>query len=347
MNRITWCGPVRRRSPDRAARFDRTISINRADRETFGRNPCGVGRPSHKGLSGKLLVAFGGLLFVLATASVSTGAATYNFLSCTISNSAVSTYTSVNGYGYITETQSNAVNADIWTAQFPTNFPGSGDVQGVRVIGGIGATFTITFDLSNFTNLSASTVFGFYNIIDDNLGTYKIELFDAGNHTIAPPFTWHLIGNEDDALHPQAATHMVLDPSSGVFSTVAYQSGVHSDAAFWDQIPGNTRKIVITGMLGPSADGTVPFFAEPQPPLTITSVIRQSDDIALTWTTPSGTTNIVQVTGGAADGSYATNGFSNLSGQMFIGSGVVTTNYTDVGGATNKPARYYRVRLVQ
>lgn len=291
------------------------------------------------------------LLVLLATAAsvaaaVSSGATTYSFLSCTVTDSVVSTYTSVNGYGYITETQSNAMNADVWTAQFPTNFPGSGSVQGVRVIGGIGATFTITFELSNYSNFSASTVFGFYNIIDDNLGTYKIELFDAGNNTIAPPFTWHLIANEDDALHPQAATHIVLDPSSGVFSTQVYQSGVHSDAAFWDQIPSNTRKIVITGMLGPSADGTVPFFAEPQPPFAITSIARQGADIALTWTTPSGTTNIVQVTSGAADGSYMTNGFSDLSGQMFIGSGVVTTNYTDMNAATNFPARFYRVRLV-
>ena len=39
--------------------------------------------------------------------------------------------------------------------------------------------------------------------------------------------------------------------------------------------------------------------------------------------------------------------FINLGAQMFIGgSGVVMTNYLDVSGATNKPARYYRVRLV-
>ena len=289
------------------------------------------------------------LLLALAAsfaAAVSTRATTYSFLSCTVTDSVFSTYTSVNGYGYITETQSNALNADLWIAQFPTLFPGSGDVQGVRVIGGGGTTFTITFDLSNYTNFSASTVFGFYNIIDDDLGTYTIKLLDAGNNAIAPPFAWHLIGNEDDALHPQAATHMVLDPTTGVFSTSAYQSGVHSDAAFWDHIPSNTRKIVITGTLGPSADGTVPFFAEPQPSLAITSIARQGNDIVLTWTTPSGATDVVQVTSGAPDGSFLTNGFSDLSGKMFIGSGVVTTNYTDTNGATNKPARYYRVHQV-
>jgi len=55
----------------------------------------------------------------------------------------------------------------------------------------------------------------------------------------------------------------------------------------------------------------------------------------------------LQVTNGGSAGSYSTNGFTNLGPQMVIGgSGVVTTNYTDTGAATNKPARYYRVRLV-
>jgi hypothetical protein len=83
------------------------------------------------------------------------------------------------------------------------------------------------------------------------------------------------------------------------------------------------------------------------PPFQITSILQSGNNIALTWITIDGTTNQVQVTGGAG-GNYATNGFTNLGAQMLIGgSGVATTNYLDVGGATNKPARYYRVRLVQ
>jgi hypothetical protein len=45
------------------------------------------------------------------------------------------------------------------------------------------------------------------------------------------------------------------------------------------------------------------------------------------------------------DGSYATN-FLDLSGLIIIsGSGDAATNYLDSGGATNIPARYYRIRL--
>ena len=57
--------------------------------------------------------------------------------------------------------------------------------------------------------------------------------------------------------------------------------------------------------------------------------------------------NQLQVTPGGVGGSYSTNGFSDLGSQLLIpGSGTVMTNYTDIGGATNKPSRFYRVRLV-
>lgn len=79
--------------------------------------------------------------------------------------------------------------------------------------------------------------------------------------------------------------------------------------------------------------------------LRIISVQPQGSDVAITWKTGGGSTNVVQATGGDGTGGYAMN-FSDISGSIPIpGSGDVTTNYTDVGGATNMPARYYRIRL--
>jgi len=75
----------------------------------------------------------------------------------------------------------------------------------------------------------------------------------------------------------------------------------------------------------------------------IVAIACVGNDVALTWKTTGGTTNVVQATNGSG-GSYNTNGFVNISGQMLIaGSGGVTTNYVDSFGATNQPARYYRV----
>jgi hypothetical protein len=82
-------------------------------------------------------------------------------------------------------------------------------------------------------------------------------------------------------------------------------------------------------------------------PFEVTVVKIQSTNVLLTWTAPQGTTNIVQATSGAPGGSYSTN-FFDISPMIIIpGTNAavgVTTNYLDMAGATNRPARYYRVR---
>jgi T5SS/PEP-CTERM-associated repeat protein len=76
----------------------------------------------------------------------------------------------------------------------------------------------------------------------------------------------------------------------------------------------------------------------------ITSVVRSNNDLRITWMMGSGRTNALQVTSGAGNGSYATNSFASI---FTVTNTVGTlTNYLDVGGATNKVARFYRVRLV-
>ena len=80
--------------------------------------------------------------------------------------------------------------------------------------------------------------------------------------------------------------------------------------------------------------------------LRVTSAMRQGNDVFITWTTAGGHTNAVQATAGDGNGGYATD-FVDISGPVMIsGVGDQATNYTDSGGATNIPSRYYRVRLV-
>jgi hypothetical protein len=79
-------------------------------------------------------------------------------------------------------------------------------------------------------------------------------------------------------------------------------------------------------------------------PLRITAIARENNDIRVTWSTFAGTTNALQATTGAADGSYSTSGFANIFSVANAAGSV--TNYLDPGAATNFPARYYRVRLV-
>jgi hypothetical protein len=77
--------------------------------------------------------------------------------------------------------------------------------------------------------------------------------------------------------------------------------------------------------------------------LRITAIAQEGDDIRVTWTMGGGKTNALQATAGDIDGS-----FTNTFADLFIVTNTVgsVTNYLDTGGATNAPARYYRVRLV-
>ena len=76
-------------------------------------------------------------------------------------------------------------------------------------------------------------------------------------------------------------------------------------------------------------------------PFRIASVAREDDDVRVTWTAVGGETNIVQTA------LTLSGGYSDLSSNIILtGVGLATTNYLDVGAATNAPARFYRVRLV-
>jgi hypothetical protein len=53
---------------------------------------------------------------------------------------------------------------------------------------------------------------------------------------------------------------------------------------------------------------------------------------------------VVQVSSGDDIGQY-TGVYLDLGSNLLSGAGV--TNYTDTGGATNGPSRYYRIKLIQ
>ena len=70
----------------------------------------------------------------------------------------------------------------------------------------------------------------------------------------------------------------------------------------------------------------------------ITNLAIETNNVVITWTAPSGSTDVVQ----AAVGPSAT--YSNISSNILINGS--STNYVDVGVSTNFPARFYRVGLV-
>ncbi|HUJ08458.1 MAG TPA: hypothetical protein VL171_00385 [Verrucomicrobiae bacterium] len=75
----------------------------------------------------------------------------------------------------------------------------------------------------------------------------------------------------------------------------------------------------------------------------ITAITNEGNNIRITWMTGSGKTNALERSVGDENGSYSNN---------FVDVFIITNtsspfiSYLDVGGATNLPARYYRVRLI-
>jgi T5SS/PEP-CTERM-associated repeat protein len=77
-----------------------------------------------------------------------------------------------------------------------------------------------------------------------------------------------------------------------------------------------------------------------------TALTPSGNDILLTWMMGPGATNALQAAPGDANGGFSTNAFTDIFVVTNNSTAGTLTNYLDVGGATNVPARYYRVRLV-
>ena len=89
------------------------------------------------------------------------------------------------------------------------------------------------------------------------------------------------------------------------------------------------------------------FFAGTDPTnsassLRIAFISREGDGIRVAWMTGPGKTNALERTTGAP-GSYSNNFAAIFTVTNTVGT---TTNYLDIGGATNAPSYYYRVRLL-
>jgi beta-glucanase (GH16 family) len=100
---------------------------------------------------------------------------------------------------------------------------------------------------------------------------------------------------------------------------------------------------------GDGQDNTAEFMSGTNPTNSasafhVISITETGSDVVIEWQAGGGKTNVVQATSSPGD-SYATN-FLDISSPIIIsGSGDVITNYPDIGGATNTPMHFYRIRL--
>ncbi len=204
-------------------------------------------------------------------------AVTYQFLNVASTGATTSQFTSANGNGVINVSQifsaggagvSNNINTAIFPSQFTTLFPGTGQVQGHLTQTNRSATSVVSFDLTGY-NLSASTVFGIWNITNEvTTPVYQVRLLDAAN-VVQPPSTFNLIGNQDNQTQVAGRHLLVMNTATGVLGLGALinAGGTHTDAAFWDNIPLGTKQINVSGNVPNTGngDGVGYYFAEVVP----------------------------------------------------------------------------------
>lgn len=143
---------------------------------------------------------------------------------------------------------------------------------------------------------------------------------------------------------------IVCDPSLGspLVSDNCGVASVTNDAPICFSAGTTLFVWTATDIHGNSASCTQQVFAVPldfDPSiLRMVGIEAIGDDIKLTWQTPGNTTNLIQLATPIINGNY-TNNYINLDTVVVPGSRVVITNWVDYGGATNYPARYYRIGL--
>jgi hypothetical protein len=125
--------------------------------------------------------------------------------------------------------------------------------------------------------------------------------------------------------------------------TTSWSSNSYTSAAVSGLPPGYALVTVFVNGI-PSTSGLLDIpvgVLPPGLPFEITSIVRtNANDLLITWNT-SGTTNYVQVNPGVgASGSYSGFGFTDVTNLVIT---TATTNFWDVGAATNMPSRYYRI----
>jgi pectate lyase len=226
----------------------------------------------------------------------------------------------------------------LMTTYAPTAPIITADPQSQTVAIGDGVTFTVLaygsapmtyqwyFNTNSPIANATNSTFSIANAQNGNVGTYSVVVSNNAGaatsayaalslaSTLTPFQTWQFqyFGcTNNGSLCPQAAPG--ADP---------YGKGINNSNQF---------------LLGLNPTNPASVFR-------ILAVAPQTNNnVVITWATGAGPSNIVQAAGGGAG--YSTN-FTDISGPLFVlGSGDTTNSYTDVGGATNTPARFYRVRL--
>jgi endonuclease/exonuclease/phosphatase family metal-dependent hydrolase len=251
----------------------------------------------------------------------------------------------------VTITQPSVLSCSV-SPSIVTNCMGNSQTFTANVSGGTPAYSYSWSGPNSFSATSSSITID--NLQPSNAGTYTVTVTDASGcqSTCAAS----LMVNPAPATPTAANNGPILEgttlnlTASTVDGTTYSWTGPNGFTST-DQNPSisnapaaasGTYSVTVTDSNGCTAVGSTTATVTT---LRITSITAQGNDIYISWLTIGGTTNVVQLAPG--NPGYNTN-FTDIGASLTIvgGSGVTNATYEDLGGATNSPNQFYRVRLV-
>jgi hypothetical protein len=168
------------------------------------------------------------------------------------------------------------------------------------------------------------------NITDSEAGIYDAILSDANGSIGSAPATLTVGGDSVGDGIPDAWRAQYFPNVDPTGMTTGNLSCATCDA------DGTGQNNLLKYLVGLDPTNPASVFR-------ITSLVRQGNNIAVSWQAGGGRTNLVQT----ATSMVGSNNFNDSSPAFILpGSGDVFTNWVDTGGATNSPTRFYRVRLL-
>jgi PKD repeat protein len=186
---------------------------------------------------------------------------------------------------------------------------------------------------------------------DNSTGTISNWFWDFGDSSTTNITTNAIVHTYAAGIYPVT---LIASGPAGVSTNIkpSYITVLTPFQAWQIQYFGSTTNPAGAATADPDGDGQnnlAEFLAGTDPTnsasaMRIISITMQGANVTVNWMSGAGKTNALQATSGDPNGGYATNGFVDL---VIITNTVgALTNAVDVGGATNMPGRYYRVRLV-
>jgi len=201
------------------------------------------------------------------------------------------------------------------------------------------ATFQLNGGFHSFSNLVIATnslLTGCGTVIGPvtNQGTIAMTCPSVFSNTVVNSSSFIVSNDVTMDFYGPVINNGIIDAITGTvnFHSTFVNNGLYLDAD--GDADGDGLSNLQESLAGTSPTNSASTFQ-------VFSVTSSGDDMLVSWQAGGGRTNVVEASADLA-GCY-----TNLSDNIILpGSGDVMTNYLDVGGATNVPARFYRIRLV-